>query len=145
MKGDDVCGWHSGCAFVLCSSPAPSHWDVLPWLPGDQCQCLLWWTVNTSQSPRSLSNKSHECLGALLHDWKIYCYKQQKSIWGSRGVGCLKKILISQVPTFQFIFTKGVIKLEGPVGTERTCYQCCSSEGCASIFHENLLFSNGYK
>lgn len=38
--------------------------------------------------------------------------------------GLLKEILISQVPIFQLNFTKGVIKLEGPVGTERRCYQC---------------------
>ena len=59
--------------------------------------------------------------------------------------GLLKEILISQVPTFQLIFTKGVTKLEGPVGAGRRCYQCCYSEGCDSTFHKNLLFSNYYK
>lgn len=59
--------------------------------------------------------------------------------------GLLKDVLISQVPTFQLIFTKGVIKLESPVGTERRCYQCCCSGGCASTLHKNRLFLDDYK
>jgi len=59
--------------------------------------------------------------------------------------GLLKEILISQVQTFQLIFTKGVIKLEGLVGAERRCYQHCYSEVCASTLHKILLVLNDYK
>lgn len=127
----------------LCASPSTSHRDVLPQVPGDWCQCLFWWTPNASQSPSNLSNRSTKCLGASLHDWKIYCYKQQKSNWGAGGVAP-RNFSIAD-PNILAHLTKGVIKLEGPMGTERRCYQRCYSEVCASTFHKNLLFSNDYK
>lgn len=59
--------------------------------------------------------------------------------------GLLKDVLISQVPTFQLIFTKGVIKSGSPVGTDRRYYQCCCSGGCASTLHKTRLFLDDYK
>lgn len=129
---------------VRSSSPPVSHRDVLPRVPGDTGV-----TVSSDGLlilPKAIVAYRIKGISVLVpHGMtgRFIATSSRKATGEAEGL--LKEILVSQVPAFQFVFPKGVIKLEGLVGTERRCYQCCYSEGCASTFQKILLFSNDYK
>lgn len=139
-------GWCLGVTLRLCFCP------VLITSPVTEMFCLGYLEISASASSdgllmlpkaleayliKAMSALVPWCLAAWLED--LLLQAAEKHLGRQRG-WLLKEILISQVPTFQFIFTKGVIKLEGPVGTEGTCYQCCNSEGCASTSWKPSVF-----